>query len=814
MGAGAEQPGWARWLDRFGWVAVVTAGFLAYHNCFDGQLYLDDPQVLPSAEEHQPRAGALVPNPRFSRWLGTWSFAAGAAAFGPSPGATHGVNLAIHLLAGVVLWGVVARTLQLPRFENQFAGRAGVLATVVAGLWVVHPLTTAAVTYLSQRFESQSGLFVLVALWALVRGKTAQRGRIWWYAVSVGAAGAATATKESAIVLPLVLLVYDRLFLAGSWRGVVCRWPLHLALLAVQAVALPIILSVALPMVVRTVSPPPPAPTSAPRTEEPLLLSGVKGLYRNDDRLVSAGFQTTGVSSWEYLRSQPEVILHYLRLSAVPHPLVFDYNWPIATDGAHIWPPGLVILALLGATVWAVARSAAGGFLGVWFFAFLAVSSSFVPIIDLAFEHRMYLPLMACVAAVVLAADRALNRIPRRGGALAVGAAGTAWAVLTVLTVIRNEDYRDPERLYRKLLDVVPDNGRCWTNLGVIYARAGRSAEAREAFRNALRYSDHRMIAIKQATWLNLIQLSLETSGPSPETIALVTEFVAVDPENPSRRFLLANVRFDARDPAGAAAEYRSAIELATRQGLPLREPMVFASYARALNESGDPAAAVPVYYRALECPNPPPMIRSELAQVLTRLGPDRYAEADTQLRAASAQAPQEPNGPYHLGVLRLHQGNPDDAANWFREALKRDRKHVWARLGLAQALHASGHPLEARQHFTEVQRVWAQWPQAEADLAWRMATHPDPRARYAAEGLRLARLIIAGVGDRNHGALDVLAAALAESGQFDEAERTAQRAADRARADGNTELAARYEARRDLYAKKQPYREPATAPR
>jgi tetratricopeptide (TPR) repeat protein len=425
----------------------------------------------------------------------------------------------------------------------------------------------------------------------------------------------------------------------------------------------------------------------------------------------------------------------------------------------------------------------------------------------------MYLPLMACAAAVVLAADRARDRIPR-GTALAVGAAVTAGAVLMVLTVIRNEDYRDPERLYRKLLEVVPDNGRCWTNLGALYARSGRSAEAREAFRNALRYSDHRMIAIRQATWLNLITLSLQTSGPSPETIAVLAEFVAADPENPSRRFLLADVRFSAGDPGGAAAEYRSAIELATRQGFPLREPMVFGKYAEALTESSDPAAAVPVFYRALACPDPPPMIRDSLGLVLTRLGPDRYAEADAQFRAASAQAPQVPNGPYNLGVLRLHQGKPDDAANWFREALKRDRKHAWALLGLAQALHESGHPLEAREHFAEAQRVWPQWPKEAAKLARLMTTHPDPRARYAVEGLRLARLISAGVGDKNSGALDVLAGALAESGRFDEAERTAQRAAEIARANGNTELAARYEARRNLYAKKQPYREPTTAPR
>jgi tetratricopeptide (TPR) repeat protein len=813
MGAAVEQPGWVRWLDRYGWVVVVAGGLLAYHNSFDGQFFLDDFWVLPGAEDHPQGVDSLIPTPLQPRWLGAWSFVAGFAAVGSSLAGIHAVNLGIHLLAGVTLWSVVARTLSLPRFSNRFSDRTGLLATATAGLWVVHPLTTAAVTYLTQRFESQMGLFVLISLWATVRGGSARAGRVWWFAAAVVAAAAATATKESAIVLPFVLFIFDRLFLAGSWRGAVRRWPLYLALCAAQVSAFSIIQPTVVSLVNRATNPVPAAQAApAQRVEEPLLLSGAEGFYRNEMKYASAGFDAIGMTPWMYLRSQPEVILHYLRLVVVPHPLVLDYHWPVADDDWHIWPPGLVILALLGASVWAVARGAAGGFLGAWFFAFLAVSSSVVPIVDLAFEHRMYLPLAACVAALVLGADGALARLAARmgwrTGALKLKAAVAliCGAALTALTVARNEDYRDPVRMYTQMLSVVPDNGRVWNNLGTTYARRGQYSEAAESYRNALRYSDPRVIGLRRAAWFSLIQVSLLTAPPR-ESIGLLTEFAADDPNNPSRRFLLANARFNARDFTGSAADYRAAIAIASRNGFPLREPMVFGLYAQALQETGDREGAVPIYYRALECPKPPPVIRNQLGQILTRLG--RYPEADAQFRAVIRQAPQAPNGPYNLGVLLLHQRKPDEAAHWFREALQRDRSHAWALLGLAQALAESGHAPEARQKFAEATRAWNQWPQVVGDLAWRLVTVPDPHDRYGAEGLRLARLLTAGVGDNNPGALDVLAAALAEVGQFGEAERTATRAAELARAGDRAEFAAQIESRRSLYAQNKPYRVP-----
>ena len=813
MSGHATQSGWIGHINRYGWVIVAAAGALAYSNCFEGKLYLDDFRVIGRYVVEPDESIDLVPHPFTQRWLGDWSFTIGVVAFGCTLPAIHALNLAIHLAAGIALWVVAARTLGLPRLQAQFVGREGILATAVAGLWVVHPLNTQAVTYLCQRYESQMGLMVLVALWCGIRGATVLSGRVWWSALCVLSAYAATATKEPAVVFPFVFAVYDRLFLAASWREVINkRWLLYVGLLAAQAFFLQ-------NAIVSLVRPQPvPEPTAAVAVE-PLVLAGddgidgVDGIGRNKPEFVSAGFSAAGITPWMYLRTQAGVILHYLRLAIVPNPLVQDYAWPVATEWWQIWPQGAIILILLGATGWGALRGAPGSFLGVWFFAFLALSSSIIPIVDLANEHRMYLPLAAVLTAVVLGADRGLVRVPARNawvrwvGVGAVVAVGTTFAALTH---VRNEDYRDMVRMYRKMLAVVPDNGRVWTNLGIVYMWQGRMLEGAEAFREATQHPNPLAPFVKPTAQRNLIR-ALER-GRRQELVPLLTQLVAEDPENPSRRFLLAHALFEARDLSGSVAEYRAAVAVAARNGFPLREPLVFAYYGNALMASGDPEAAIPELRHALELQGDLKLARVQLGHALARLG--RYTEAEAEFRLLDKQNPRAPEGPYNLGIIQMYRGQPGEAAPLFREAFQRDRRSYTAALALGHALHESGRPAESRQVFALASQMLPDWPHRMVELSWRMSTHWEPRARYAAEGLRLAREVVAGVGDRDPGALDALAAALAENGQFGEAEKNARTAVEIARSGGHTELANGIEGRRALYARRQPYREPEPAPR
>ena len=147
----------------------------------------------------------------------------------------HVTNLAVHILAALALFGIVRRTLLLPRFRDRFGRAAAALALAAALLWAVHPLQTESVTYITQRYESMMGLFYLVAVYGLIRCGDSTHPYAWG-AVTVAATLLALGSKEVAISLPIVILLYDRVLLAGAfsetWRR---RWGLYFALLATWA---------------------------------------------------------------------------------------------------------------------------------------------------------------------------------------------------------------------------------------------------------------------------------------------------------------------------------------------------------------------------------------------------------------------------------------------------------------------------------------------------------------------------------------------------------------------------------------------------
>ena len=306
------------------------------------------------------------------------SFAVNYAISGLNVWSYHAANLAIHVLAALLLFGILRRTFLLPRWAEFLSAafaepalRLGCLALAIALLWAIHPLQTESVTYIVQRAESLVGLFYLLTLYCFIRGATSGRGRSW-YAAAVLACLLGMASKEVMVSAPLMVLLYDRAFLAGSfreaWRR---RYGVYLALASTW-----------------------------------LLLGWLVIVAGN--RGGSAGFGA-GVGSWAYLCTQFGAIVHYLKLSVWPHPLLLDYGPDTVPMTLEILPDAILVVLLGLATLVALWRWPKIGFLGAWFFAILAPTSSIVPVAtQVVAEHRMYLPLAAVVTAVTLGWVRCL----------------------------------------------------------------------------------------------------------------------------------------------------------------------------------------------------------------------------------------------------------------------------------------------------------------------------------------------------------------------------------------------------------------------
>jgi tetratricopeptide (TPR) repeat protein len=216
-----------------------------------------------------------------------------------------------------------------------------------------------------------------------------------------------------------------------------------------------------------------------------------------------------GVSPWAYALTQAGALVHYLRLSVWPRPLVFDYGAEWVARPWTVLPDAAIVAALAAACAIALFRtgrtgappSPAGpgpgaralGFAGAWFFLILAPTSSLVPgNRQTIAEHRMYLPLAAVVAVVVWGLDLALRRVR---GALGIrrdrGWEGAVFAGLAalclILTVERNGDYRSAAVLYGDTVAKRPGNVLARYNLGLALAAEGRHGEAANAFEAAVR---------------------------------------------------------------------------------------------------------------------------------------------------------------------------------------------------------------------------------------------------------------------------------------------------------------------------------------
>jgi Flp pilus assembly protein TadD len=234
------------------------------------------------------------------------------------------------------------------------------------------------------------------------------------------------------------------------------------------------------------------------------------------------------VTPLAYARSQPGVVLHYLRLVVWPAPLVLDYGWPVADGRVAILLSGSAVAALLAVAVWTFLRRPQLGFLGIAFFLLLAPSSSVVPIRDLAAEHRMYLPLAPLVALIVLGADRLLRAVAstpaaRRGLSAVLVGAGACGLVL--LTVWRNAQYGTPIEMWRDVILRSPRNARAHSNLAHLLIDAGRIAEASP---HAARAVD---LAPSYAHARNNLGVVLRTQGKPEAAIRQFDEALRIDPD-------------------------------------------------------------------------------------------------------------------------------------------------------------------------------------------------------------------------------------------------------------------------------------------
>ena len=127
------------------------------------------------------------------------SFALNHAVSGYGVWSYRALNLLIHAVASLALFGLARRTLLAPVWRDRFGHAATGLALVMAALWALHPLQTESVTCVVQRTESLMGCCFLLAFYAFVRGAESGASGGRWLTGSVVACLLGMATKSPVV---------------------------------------------------------------------------------------------------------------------------------------------------------------------------------------------------------------------------------------------------------------------------------------------------------------------------------------------------------------------------------------------------------------------------------------------------------------------------------------------------------------------------------------------------------------------------------------------------------------------------------------
>ncbi len=460
----------ARWWA----LGLVGATLAAYSNSFAGPMVFDD---LPSIVENSSLRGIQALWRVFEdsgrgdvglagRPVGALSFALNYALGGLDVRGYHAFNVAIHSAAGLVLFALVLRTLRSERVRERWAVVATPIAAFAAGLFLLHPIQTKAVTFIVQRLESLAALCILLVLYGLLRAASDPSRARRWQVLSVCACALGMGVKETVACAPLAALLFDRAFFAGSLKAAwSARRGYYVALGSTWIVLAALVL-----------------------------------LHPRWTVASSAAAEDLG--RLDYLLLQLGAFAHYLRQIAWPNALVFDYG--IFGDGvasadfsAPWWASAVSCVVLIGATLWGLVRNRPWALLGAVAFGVLAPSSTLVPIrLDPLAEHRLYLPLAALAVGSALGLDAFARRVAAaRPQQYFNATALLVCATAGIFTHLRNSDYASARSIWQDTVDKRPGSARALTNLGVELLVAGDARRALELHDAAIAASPRYAVA-------------------------------------------------------------------------------------------------------------------------------------------------------------------------------------------------------------------------------------------------------------------------------------------------------------------------------
>ena len=375
---------------RFNLIAfALIAGLvlIAYSNTFSASFHFDDnPSIVENHTIKRATGDNISAIVRGARPVVYLSLMLNYALGGLNVVGYHIFNIAVHIANSMFVYLLLLWTLQLCQTEIKSEAQARRMALFGALLFGAHPIQTESVTYIITRTELLATFFYLGAFLLFIKGT--RKNNAAWFIGAACSSLLAMGSKEWAVTLPAMVFLYDFLFLSeGKLKPIMSRWYAYLFLMLTWG-----------------------------EVWHTLNLTTAGGS-------ASVGFHISNSSgiplnAWTYLLTSLNVIWTYFRLLFLPINQNLDYEYAVAQT-LFEFP---TILALFGhiivvsAAFWLYKKKRwiLLPFGLAWFYITLSPTQSFVPVMDVIFEHRIYMPSIGFFLAFVAAYERLFQWLKER----------------------------------------------------------------------------------------------------------------------------------------------------------------------------------------------------------------------------------------------------------------------------------------------------------------------------------------------------------------------------------------------------------------
>ncbi len=412
------------------WQAIVLifiTVFIAYSNSFMVPFQWDDYSYIVNNIRVKD-SGELFRNWNGSRFMGFFSFWLNFITAGLRPAPYHLVNLTIHILNSFLVFFLIRLLLRL-HFKDTYREYEDWIALSAALLFGLHPVNTMAVTYISQRFTILSTLFYLLSVFLYLKARLQSRNTPL-YLLSILSAILAMKTKEIAFTLPFIIFLLEFLHFRSErhWRYLI---PLFLTLFIIP-------------------------------------LSRIDALWTiKGQTLLQKTLETSDIPRHIYLFTEFRVLLTYVRLLFFPVNLNIDYDYPLSRSlfETDTFFAMIVHITLIVSAIILIKRSVHGRLVGtgiLWYYITLSVESSIIPITDVIFEHRLYLPFTGFI---LVLAGAVLWFVPlKRYGKALIILISIIVIVLGTATFLRNSVWLSQRSIWEDAVEKSPGKVRTRLN--------------------------------------------------------------------------------------------------------------------------------------------------------------------------------------------------------------------------------------------------------------------------------------------------------------------------------------------------------------